>query len=66
MGRSTIGEAMGHLERPVSDLGELVRFAEGELRRDLGSLMIRVIDEMPMTPTGKISRTQLRDMAGVA
>jgi acyl-CoA synthetase (AMP-forming)/AMP-acid ligase II len=39
------------------------RFVEQELGRDLAHLTIRVIDEMPMTPTGKISKAQLLDAA---
>jgi long-chain acyl-CoA synthetase len=45
------------------DADEVVRFAERELGRELGSMSIRVVDEMPMTPTGKISKAQLLDAA---
>ncbi len=45
------------------DPNEVRRFVEQELGRDLAHLTIRVIDEMPMTPTGKISKAQLLDAA---
>jgi acyl-CoA synthetase (AMP-forming)/AMP-acid ligase II len=67
-------DELGH--RPVSyvtvepgeppDADGLVRFAEKELGRDLSAMSVRVIGAMPMTPTGKISRAQLREMAGVS
>jgi long-chain acyl-CoA synthetase len=50
--------------RPEPDPGELVGFAERELGRSLADLGIRVIDAMPMTPTGKISKAQLLASAG--
>jgi long-chain acyl-CoA synthetase len=45
------------------DSDEVIRFAERELGRELGYMSIRVVDEMPMTPTGKISKAQLLDAA---
>jgi acyl-CoA synthetase (AMP-forming)/AMP-acid ligase II len=45
------------------DPDEVIRFAERELGRELGYMSIRVVDEMPMTPTGKISKAQLLDAA---
>src|SRR5919197_2188326 len=57
---------LGH--RPVAcvtlrsetfDPDEAVRFAEGELGRKLEHMSIRVVEAMPMTPTGKISKAQL-------
>jgi long-chain acyl-CoA synthetase len=61
-------------QRPVAyvtvtgeiDPEEAVAFAERQLGRSLSSLSVRLIGDMPMTPTGKISRAQLREMAGVA
>lgn len=48
------------------DVDALLRFAGDELGRDLSAMSVRVIDDMPMTPTGKISRAELREMAGVS
>ncbi|MGH2555120.1 MAG: class I adenylate-forming enzyme family protein, partial [Actinomycetota bacterium] len=45
------------------DVDEVVRFAERELGRKLDHLSVRPIDQMPMTPTGKISKAQLLDAA---
>jgi acyl-CoA synthetase (AMP-forming)/AMP-acid ligase II len=45
------------------DHEEAIRFAERELGRELGYMSIRVVEEMPMTPTGKISKAQLLDAA---
>jgi long-chain acyl-CoA synthetase len=45
------------------DSSEVIRFTERELGRDLAHLSIRVVEEMPMTPTGKISKAQLLDAA---
>jgi acyl-CoA synthetase (AMP-forming)/AMP-acid ligase II len=52
-------------QEPV-DGGNLVGFAERELGRSLPDLEVRVIDAMPMTPTGKISKAQLLASAGAA
>jgi long-chain acyl-CoA synthetase len=41
------------------DPDEVVRFAEKELGRQLLLLGIEVVEAMPMTPTGKISKAQL-------
>jgi len=63
-------EKLGH--RPVAcvtlrdegiDIEEAVRSAERELGRKLDHLSVRPIDQMPMTPTGKISKAQLLDAA---
>lgn len=43
---------------------QLVRFAEEQLGRALPRVDVRVIDAMPMTPTGKISKAQLLAAAG--
>lgn len=60
---------LGH--RPVAcvtlrgqavDPDEAIRFAEQALGRNLGYLSLQVIDEMPMTPTNKISKAQLLDL----
>ncbi|HEV8420572.1 MAG TPA: fatty acid--CoA ligase family protein, partial [Actinomycetota bacterium] len=45
------------------DSSEVTHFVERELGRDLAYLSIRVVAEMPMTPTGKISKAQLLDAA---
>jgi long-chain acyl-CoA synthetase len=63
-------DELGH--RPVAcvtlqagpiDPEDVVRFAERELGRDLAYVTVRVIEAMPMTPTGKISKAQLLDAA---
>ena len=63
-------DELGH--RPVAcvtlqggpiDSEDVVRFAERELGRDLAYVAVRVIEAMPMTPTGKISKAQLLDAA---
>jgi long-chain acyl-CoA synthetase len=63
-------DELGH--RPVAcvtlqagsvDSDEVIRFAERELGRDLAYVSVRVVEAMPMTPTGKISKAQLLDAA---
>lgn len=51
------------LREEALDPKEAVRFAEGELGRKLEHLAVRPIEQMPMTPTGKISKAQLLDAA---
>ncbi|MFL5796480.1 MAG: class I adenylate-forming enzyme family protein [Actinomycetota bacterium] len=50
-------------EGPVGS-AEVVKFAEAELGRDLPGLSVEAVDAMPMTPTGKISKAQLKAQAG--
>jgi long-chain acyl-CoA synthetase len=45
------------------DPEEAVRFAEEQLGRKLEHMEVRAIDAMPMTPTGKISKAQLLEIA---
>lgn len=40
----------------------LLEFVQAELGRTLASLSVQVLDSMPMTPTGKISKAQLLDL----
>jgi long-chain acyl-CoA synthetase len=42
---------------------EVARFAEDHLGRPLPGLRVEVIDAMPMTPTGKISKARLMEVA---
>src|SRR5436309_405393 len=42
------------LQEKAIDSDEVIRFAERELGRGLEYVSIRVVGEMPMTPTGKI------------
>ena len=46
------------------DREQLARLAEERLGRALPRLVVQVIDAMPMTPTGKISKAQLLAAAG--
>ena len=41
------------------DTNVLVDFVQHELGRSVPSLTVQVLDSMPMTPTGKISKAQL-------
>ncbi len=41
---------------------DLVAFAAAALERDLNALTVRIIQKMPMTVTGKIAKTDLRDL----
>ncbi len=45
------------------DTQGLVEFAEQGLGRPVPSMTVEVLDSMPMTPTGKISKAQLQAMA---
>ena len=47
------------LQEGTIDPERAVRFAEEQLGRPLSGLTVDVIDAMPMTPTGKISKAQL-------
>lgn len=55
-------------EKPVAFLimrseaadSELVKFAEARVKRKLDVLSIRKVDALPMTPTGKISKADLK------
>jgi acyl-coenzyme A synthetase/AMP-(fatty) acid ligase len=46
----------------VSDT-ELVAFAASRLKRTLEALSIRRVPSLPMTPTGKISKAELKQQA---
>ena len=43
----------------AADTQAVLEFAQAQLGRILPSLEVRVVDTMPMTPTGKISKAQL-------
>jgi long-chain acyl-CoA synthetase len=43
---------------------EIIAFAEEQLGRNLRGLAVEVVDAMPMTPTGKISKAQLLALVG--
>jgi acyl-coenzyme A synthetase/AMP-(fatty) acid ligase len=42
---------------------ELVKFAAARVRRELGALSIKRVPSLPMTPTGKISKAELKQTA---
>jgi acyl-CoA synthetase (AMP-forming)/AMP-acid ligase II len=42
---------------------ELIAYAEGRVGRRLSLLDLQLVASLPMTPTGKISKSQLRDQA---
>ena len=46
---------------PMGDA--LVATASGALGRDLSDVEVRIVDELPMTPTGKIAKAELTAMA---
>ena len=43
---------------------DLIAFAEKRLNRKLGALEIRRVPSLPMTPTGKISKADLKKQLG--
>ncbi len=51
------------LQAGTIESDEVIRFAQRELGRGLEYLSIQVVEAMPMTPTGKISKAQLLDAA---
>jgi acyl-CoA synthetase (AMP-forming)/AMP-acid ligase II len=48
---------------PVPMGDALVATASGALGRDLSDVEVRIVDELPMTPTGKIAKAELTAMA---
>ncbi len=48
------------------DLAALKRAVQAELPLELGSLGIEIVDELPMTPTGKIAKAELLHMCSTA
>jgi len=51
------------LDGGLPDVASLGAKIAGEVSYDIGSLTIRSLDSFPMTPTGKIAKAELRQMA---
>jgi crotonobetaine/carnitine-CoA ligase len=48
------------LKRPVADLAQILKFAEARLPRYAVPTLIRVMDDLPRTPTAKVQKAELR------